>query len=233
MLEIIKFGFLTLIGALCVIFGAMALQESSGGEAFLFFVIGIPCIIPLIIGLICFAKEIIPETKFGRKLSFQTNTTEIGYNRRELEKELKKFITDKGNLWYLYTDFHNGISTHCTIWIENDWNNHYDFTYRNHGYDNVSATSAKEIFEVLADDINCLYKPEIQEKLLGTDPAEYLVYPSYDGDYHIVLGSSRSSYDYILKNIAIYSPASWKCRQQERANKISTSSATNTHYKQT
>ena len=82
-------------------------------------------------------------------------------------------------------------------------------------------------------DINCLYKPEIQKKLLGTDSAEYLVYPSFDGDYHIVPGSSRSSYDYILKNIAIYSNTSWKCRQQERANKISTSSATNIHYKQT
>mgnify|MGYP002543043038 CR=1 FL=1 len=152
---------------------------------------------------------------------------------RELEEELKKFITDKGNLWYLYTDFHNGISTHCTIWIENDWNNHYDFIYRDYGYDNVNATSAKEIFEILADDINCLYKPEIQKKLLGTDSAEYLVYPSFDGDYHIVPGSSRSSYDYILKNIAIYSNTSWKCRQQERANKISTSSATNIHYKQT
>lgn len=31
----------------------------------------------------------------------------------------------------------------------------------------------------------------------------------------------------------IYSNTSWKCRQQERANKISTSSATNIHYKQT
>ena len=113
------------------------------------------------------------------------------------------------------------------------WNNHYDFIYRDYGYDNVNATSAKEIFEVLADDINCLYKPEIQKKLLGTDSAEYLVYPSFDGDYHIVPGSSRSSYDYILKNIAIYSTTSWKCRQQERANKISTSSATNIHYKQT
>ena len=39
MLEIIKFGFLTLIGALCVIFGAMALQESSAREAFLYYVI--------------------------------------------------------------------------------------------------------------------------------------------------------------------------------------------------
>lgn len=111
--------------------------------------------------------------------------------------------------------------------------NHYDFIYRDYGYDNVNATSAKEIFEILADDINCLYKPEIQKKLLGTDSAEYLVYPSFDGDYHIVPGSSRSSYDYILKNIAIYSNTSWKCRQQERANKISTSSATNIHYKQT
>lgn len=33
--------------------------------------------------------------------------------------------------------------------------------------------------------------------------------------------------------LAIYSNTSWKCRQQERANKISTSSATNIHYKQT
>lgn len=221
------------LGGLSLIVGLFSLIDTSTSTSFsvTYLVIGIVLLI------IYFAKEIIPETNFGRKklmkLSFQTNTTEIGYNRRELEEELKKFITDKGNLWYLYTDFHNGISTHCTIWIENDWNNHYDFIYRDYGYDNVNATSAKEIFEILADDIICLYKPEIQKKLLGTDSAEYLVYPSFDGDYHIVPGSSRSSYDYILKNIAIYSNTSWKCRQQERANKISTSSATNIHYKQT
>lgn len=52
MLEKVGFGFLTFIGVLCVIFGAMALQESKGGEAFLYFVIGIPCIMPLIRGLI-------------------------------------------------------------------------------------------------------------------------------------------------------------------------------------
>ena len=163
------------LGGLSLIVGLFSLIDTSTSTSFsvTYLVIGIVLLI------IYFAKEIIPETNFGRKklmkLSFQTNTTEIGYNRRELEEELKKFITDKGNLWYLYTDFHNGISTHCTIWIENDWNNHYDFIYRDYGYDNVNATSAKEIFEILADDINCLYKPEIQKKLLGTDSAEYLV----------------------------------------------------------
>lgn len=39
---------------------------------------------------------------------------------------------------------------------------------------------------------------------------------------------------YCMSNaVDMYCNTSWKCRQQERANKISTSSATNIHYKQT
>lgn len=49
MLQKIGLGFLTFIGILCIMFGIMALQESNGGEAFLYFVIGIPCIYPLIL----------------------------------------------------------------------------------------------------------------------------------------------------------------------------------------
>ena len=95
------------LGGLSLIVGLFSLIDTSTSTSFsvTYLVIGIVLLI------IYFAKEIIPETNFGRKklmkLSFQTNTTEIGYNRRELEEELKKFITDKGNLWYLYTDFHN------------------------------------------------------------------------------------------------------------------------------
>ena len=93
------------LGGLSLIVGLFSLIDTSTSTSFsvTYLVIGIVLLI------IYFAKEIIPETNFGRKklmkLSFQTNTTEIGYNRRELEEELKKFITDKGNLWYLYTDF--------------------------------------------------------------------------------------------------------------------------------
>ncbi|MFR4732090.1 MAG: hypothetical protein ACLT8O_06900 [Blautia massiliensis (ex Durand et al. 2017)] len=83
------------LGGLSLIVGLFSLIDTSTSTSFsvTYLVIGIVLLI------IYFAKEIIPETNFGRKklmkLSFQTNTTEIGYNRRELEEELKKFITDK------------------------------------------------------------------------------------------------------------------------------------------
>ena len=57
MLQKIGLGFLTFIGVLCVIFGIMALQESNGGEAFLYFVIGIPCVVPLIIILVALGED--------------------------------------------------------------------------------------------------------------------------------------------------------------------------------
>lgn len=52
MFKKIGLGFLTFIGVLCIIFGVMALQESNGGEAFLYLMIGIPCVAPLIIVLV-------------------------------------------------------------------------------------------------------------------------------------------------------------------------------------
>lgn len=57
MLQKIGLGFLTFIGVSCVIFGIMALQESNGGEAFLYFVIGIPCVVPLIIILVALGED--------------------------------------------------------------------------------------------------------------------------------------------------------------------------------
>lgn len=92
MLEKIRFGFLTFIGTLCVIFGAMALQESSGGEAFLYFVIGIPCIIPLIRELICISSDKIKrieqknETdKFYQKLFNSLGAETIVRHCREIK----------------------------------------------------------------------------------------------------------------------------------------------------
>lgn len=227
------FGALGILGVLSLIIGLFSLIDTSTSTSFsVKYLAG-----GIVLILIYLAKEIIPETNLGRKklkkLSFRTNNTEIGRNRRSLEEELKKFITDKGTLWYLYTDFQNEISTHCTVWIENDWNTPYDFIYKEHGYDDVKATSAQEIFEILADDLKCLYKPYIQKNMTGADYDGYLVYPDYEGGYHVTSGASHSSYDYILKNIAIYSPAAWERRLKERAEKFSKSNTTNTHYKQT
>ena len=70
------------LGGLSLIVGLFSLIDTSTSTSFsvTYLVIGIVLLI------IYFAKEIIPETNFGRKklmkLSFQTNTTEIGYNRR-------------------------------------------------------------------------------------------------------------------------------------------------------
>lgn len=92
MLEKVGFGFLTFIGVLCVIFGAMALQESKGGEAFLYFVIGIPCIMPLIRGLIyiCVDKIKRAEQKnesdeFYRYLSNSSGAKTIVRRCREIK----------------------------------------------------------------------------------------------------------------------------------------------------
>lgn len=227
------FGALGALGVLSLIIGLLSLILTSLPTSFSlkYIVVGI------ILILIYIAKEIFPETNFGRKklmkLSFRTNNTEIGSNRRSLEEELKKFITDKGTLWYLYTDFQNDISTHCTVWIENDWDTPYDFIYKEHGYDDVKAISAQEIFEILADDLKCLYKPYIQKNLTGADYDGYLVYPDYEGGYHVTPGASHSSYNYVLKNIAIYSPVAWERRLKERAEKFSKSNTTDPRYKQT
>lgn len=64
MLRKIGLGFLTFIGVLCVIFGIMTLQGSNGGEAFLYFVIGIPCVIPLTIVLVARGGDKM-DTGFG------------------------------------------------------------------------------------------------------------------------------------------------------------------------
>lgn len=63
MLQKIGFGFLTFIGILCIMFGIMALQESNEGEAFLYFMIGIPCAIPLIRELIYMGGDKIKQVE--------------------------------------------------------------------------------------------------------------------------------------------------------------------------
>lgn len=92
MLQKIGLGFLTFIGVLCVTFGIMALQESNGGEAFLYFVIGIPCVIPLIRGLIYMGEDKIKQVEkknagdeFYQSLSNSSGANTIVRHCREIK----------------------------------------------------------------------------------------------------------------------------------------------------
>lgn len=93
MLQKIGLGFLAFIGILCIMFGITDLQESNGGEAFLYFVIGIPCIYPLIIKLIYISsdkiKRIVQKNatdKFYQKLFNSLGAETIVHRCREVKR---------------------------------------------------------------------------------------------------------------------------------------------------
>ena len=88
MLQKIGLGFLTFIGILCIMFDIIALQESNGGEAFLYFVIGIPCIYPLILIFSDFGRDKIKQERqknFYRYLSSSSGAETIVRRCREVK----------------------------------------------------------------------------------------------------------------------------------------------------
>lgn len=172
-------------------------------------------VIAVIFVVYLFKADEIRARRYKKKRRNAIDKTEAGMNRTNLRHAIYDYVTQRGGLGYIYTDYLYRNTSDCFHYYAPD-GKQYDFIYRKHGYDNVSADAAQDLFERLAEELGGVYYPSTDSTPYGGGgDSGYMMYGDVSGDVHFVPGSSGGgSSKTTLRNIGVYTHEGWKKRQE-------------------